>query len=142
MTSKHLTIRGFAVAAATGAFLLFGQFAVAQTAGDGGAKQKKDMPKECQAMMANMEDRKAKMRQADKELQQKVDAMNRAQGPAKVEAMASLLTQMVNQRSKMREQMQSMSDDKMKHMMGHMGDGEAMKNCSMMSKSGDKDSGR
>lgn len=134
MATKICGFRNFALAIAVGALLFVGQSAVAQATDDNGSKQIKDMPQQCQSMLVKKKERMAKMREADTQLQQKLATMNKAQGQAKVEAMAALLTQLVNQRAEMREQMMSMSDDGMKHMMGHMGNLEAMKNCPMMSK--------
>ena len=134
MRTKYYGFRNFALSIAAGAFLFVGQSALAQVAGDNASKQMKDMPQQCQAMMAKKNERMAKMQEADTQLQQKLATMNKAQGQAKVDAMAAILTQMVNQRAEMREQMMSMSDDGMKHMMGHMGNQDAMKNCPMMSK--------
>ncbi len=66
----------------------------------------------------------AQMKSMDAELDKKVEQMNQAQGPDKVESMADLLNLLVKQRETMHQQMAQMHQHMMSTMpMGHPGSG-------------------
>jgi TolA-binding protein len=94
----------------------------------------------CEAMMQEMH---ASSKAMDDRLQQMVDEMNKAEGSAKVDRMASVITELVTQRKQMREQMMKMMPKMMGHMSQHMQGGmmqgmsSSMEGCPMM-KSGQK----
>ncbi|MCL4395251.1 MAG: hypothetical protein M1482_10700 [Chloroflexi bacterium] len=88
------------------------------------------MPDACRAMMAKRDQMMADMKAMDAKLDQKVAAMNSAAGPAKVDAMAAVINELVSQR----RQMQNMMSMNGAPMMGMMGGGNqrAMMDCPMM----------
>ena len=58
------------------------------------------MADRCKAMMAKHEQMMAEMKKMDATLDQKIQAMRSARGEAKVEAMAAVITEMVNSAAK------------------------------------------
>lgn len=106
-------------------------FASAQTAK---GKEKSAMAG-CEAMMQQHEAMQKQMAGMDTKLQALVDDMNRAEGSAKVDKMAAVITEMIGQRSMMQKQMAEMQPQMMHHMMEHMQGGKegmAGMNCPMM----------
>lgn len=85
---------------------------------------------DCQQMMSMRDKMMSEMKAADQRLDQLVTRMNAATGPAKVDAVAAVVTEMVAQRRNMREQMMSMQSNMMGHMMQHMQTGNM--DCPMM----------
>jgi len=67
-------------------------------------------------------------KQMDAKLQGLVDTMNKATGPAKVDAMAAVINELIAQRTAMRDQMQEM----MMHHMPSEGQEHSMEDCPMM----------
>src|SRR3990172_4868081 len=95
------------------------------------------MMEDCQAMMAAREEMMSEMRSAEAKLDELIAEMNAAQGDAKVQALASVVTEMVEQGKKTMSNMMSMQPSMMQHMMQHMrkgmmeGNEQAME-CPMM----------
>lgn len=84
----------------------------------------------------------ADMKAMDAELDALVTKMNAAKGDARVEAMAEVLTTLVQERSTMRDRMMNMQTHTMGHMMQHMSEGmspdmkKMMAACPMMKQMG------
>jgi hypothetical protein len=96
------------------------------------AGQKPDM-KMCQEMAARHQKMMEQMKAMDARLDQEVKAMQGAQGQAKVDAIARVVTTLVEQRAHMRERAMAMHMEASGHMMEHAGQGaSAMKQCPMM----------
>jgi hypothetical protein len=70
--------------------------------------------------MPTMQQMRDQMNQMDQQLQAKVDAMNKAQGEAKVQAMADVINELVRQHAAMRQQHMQMMQDMMSRMGGPM----------------------
>lgn len=73
------------------------------------------------------QDMMARMKAADAKLDELVQTMNGAQGEARMNAMAALLTELVQQRRMMHEHMQQMHEGMMGDMKQKMMGGEKMK---------------
>jgi hypothetical protein len=87
----------------------------------------------CQEMMAQHQKMMDEMKAMDARLDGLVQTMNTAQGQAKVDATAAVVTELVQQRKTMHERMMTMHHGMMGHMMGHMAEGkESMAACPMM----------
>jgi hypothetical protein len=92
---------------------------------------------DCQTMMAEREKMMTEMRSAEAKLDELIAEMNSAQGDAKVEALASVVTEMNEQHEKTMGQMMAMQPRMLQHMMQHMqggmmeGNEQAME-CPMM----------
>jgi outer membrane murein-binding lipoprotein Lpp len=78
------------------------------------------MPDNCKAMMAKHEQMMSDMQAMNTALDQKLATMEKATGPAKVDAMAAVITEMVAQRKQMQQKMMAMRSDMMTHMGAHM----------------------
>jgi hypothetical protein len=88
-------------------------------------------------MMAQRQQMMADLKAMDARLDQKVAAMNAASGQAKVDAMASVINEMVAQRRERQQKIMAMHDRMMGHMAGHMpartgSTGRGWTNCPMM----------
>ena len=100
-------------------------------------KEGSQMMEDCQAMMAAREEMMSEMRSAEAKLDELIAEMNAAQGDAKVQALASVVTEMPEQGKKTMSNMMSMQPSMMQHMMQHMrkgmmeGNEQAME-CPMM----------
>jgi ATP phosphoribosyltransferase len=95
--------------------------------------QTHDMMAKCKAAMAGQEKMMADMKAADQRLDGLVAKMTSASGPAKVDATAAVVSELVVQRKAMRESMMKMHHDTMGHMAEHMQAGpESMAMCPMM----------
>lgn len=91
------------------------------------------MPEACKSMMAKRDQMMAKMKSMDAALDQKVDAMNAATGSAKVDAMASVINELIAERKQMHQNMMSTQSEMMQHMGSHMTAGkDSIMNCPMM----------
>lgn len=89
--------------------------------------------KACQEAMARHHQIMKEMQTMDTRLQEQVKAMQAAQGQAKVDAIAGVVTTIVEQRSQMHQRMTTMHEQMMSHMMTHMGKSPAMmQQCPMM----------
>jgi Spy/CpxP family protein refolding chaperone len=87
----------------------------------------------CQAMKEQKEKMMADMKAQDATLTEQVAQMNRAPENAKVNLMAGIVTQMLEQRIAMTARMEKMHDGMMQHMMQHMQMGQdSMAQCPMM----------
>lgn len=75
---------------------------------------------QARSMMAEREKMMATMQAMDQQLDELVAQMNSATGTAKVDAIASVLTALVEQRQTMRSGMMGMQSQMMGHMMQHM----------------------
>ena len=96
------------------------------------------MMAEDKAMMTERQKMMAEMDAADARLADLVARMKTAEGPPKIDAMASVIGELVAQRKQMRGGMMSMGPEMMKHMMAHMKSGtvagmeKSMAMCPMM----------
>lgn len=92
------------------------------------------MTMDCQQMMQAHQKVMQDMQAMDARLDTLVQQMNSATGQAKTDATAAVVNEMVTQRKTMRESMQRMQMQAMRHMAEHMqaGGGDAMMNCPMM----------
>jgi hypothetical protein len=96
------------------------------------------MTDQCKDMMAMHNQMAADMKAMDAKLDLKVAAMDAAGGNSKVDAMATVINEMVSQRKEMMANMMSMQNKMMAHMGEHMGQsgGQAMRQsmalCPMM----------
>jgi hypothetical protein len=107
--------------------------------GQQGGKPTADMMAKCKDMMAMREKMMADMKTADARLNELVSKMNAASGQAKVDATAAVVTQLVEQRSAMRDRMMGMQQGMMGHMMEHAQAGpQSMAACPMMKMGGMK----
>ena len=101
------------------------------------AKPAPAMEAKCQAMMAGHEKMMADMKAADQRLDGLVATMTAASGQAKVDATSAAVTEIVAQRTTMRDGMMKMQEGMMAHMMEHMQAGkESMAMCPMMKSMG------
>jgi hypothetical protein len=92
-----------------------------------------NMMQRCQEMKEQKEKMMAEMKAQDAGLSEQVAKMNRAPADKKMDLMAAVLTQMVEQRIAMDARMEKMHEEMMKHMMQHMQMGkESMSQCPMM----------
>ena len=102
-------------------------------AADKATPQAPDMMAKCKAAMAGHEKMMADMKAADQRLDELAATMTSAAGPAKVDATAAVVSEIVAQRKTMRESMMKMHHDMMGHMVEHMQAGaESMAMCPMM----------
>jgi hypothetical protein len=96
------------------------------------SQQKPDMTM-CQDMAARHQKMMEEMKAMDARLDQEMTAMQAAQGQAKVDAIARVVTTLVEQRTHMRDRAMVMHAQASGHMMEHAGQGPAaMKQCPMM----------
>jgi hypothetical protein len=103
------------------------------------AKPSADMSAKCKAMMAEHEKMMAEIKASDQRLDDLVTKMNAASGPAKMDATAAAVTEIVSQRKTMRERMMQMQQSMMSHMGEHMQAGpQSMAMCPMMKMGGMK----
>ena len=87
----------------------------------------------CRDMMARHDSMMKEMQAMDARLQEQVTAMQAAQGQAKVDAVARVVSTLAEQRTQERSRMMAMHEQMMAHMMSHMGQGAAaMQQCPMM----------
>ena len=100
------------------------------------------MMKQCQAMMEQKKKMMADMKAQDTELTAQVAKMNSAPEDKKLDLVAAVVTQMVEQRTAMNARMAKMKDEMMNHMMEHMQMGkESMAQCPMMKGMDEKSAG-
>ncbi len=91
------------------------------------------MMEQCQEMKAQKAKMKADMKAHDAQLIEQLAEMNRAPQDKKMDLMAAVVTQMVEQRIAMDARKAKMEEEMMKHMMQHMQMGkESMAKCPMM----------
>ena len=101
------------------------------------AKPQSDMMAKCMAMKAEHEKMMADVQAADQRLDSLVAKMNAASGPAKIDATAAVVREIVGQRKAMRESMMTMQHGMMEHIGNHMQAGaESMAMCPMMKEMG------
>ena len=87
----------------------------------------------CQAMKAQKDKMMADMKAQDAALTEQVSQMNRAPDNAKVNLMAGIVTQMLEQRIATEARTAKMDEAMMQHMMQHMQMGQdSMAQCPMM----------
>jgi hypothetical protein len=89
------------------------------------------MQEKCQEMMARHQEMQQEMAAMDARLEELVVQMNAASGEARVDAMAAVINELIEQRRDMHEMMAEMGPGMMGHMMMHM-DPETMEMCPMM----------
>lgn len=85
----------------------------------------------CQAMMQQMQTMQQQMKTMDDRLDKLVAGMNAASGPERVDAMAAVINELVNQRKQMETMMPAMMQHMTEHMQAGM-KGDSMANCPMM----------
>jgi uncharacterized protein HemX len=112
--------------------LAFPAFAQQQT--KPGMMMKEDMMANCKAMMEKHKEMEARMAAMDQKLEDLVKKMNDTKGNEKVEAMAAVITELVDQHTKMHQMMPAQHEMMMKHMGEHMqmGGPGSMMECPMM----------
>jgi hypothetical protein len=89
--------------------------------------------KGCQEAMARHEAMMKDLRAVAARLQDQVKAMHAAQGQARVDAIARVVTTMAEQSGRMNQDMMAMHEQMMSHMMSNGGRGSAaMRPCPMM----------
>ena len=93
-----------------------------------------DMPAKCKAMMEKKQQMMQKCKAMDAKLDQLTAAMNTATGQQKIDAMAALLNELVQQRKSMHKMMMNMQGGMMSGMMGEGMSMESKKKCKMMMK--------
>ena len=113
-----------------------------QNPSKGGDMTKAKMMQSCQEMKDQKQKMKEDIKSQDAQLTQQLTEMNGASEEKKMGLMASVLTNMVEQRITMDARKTKMEEEMMQHMMQHMQMGkEAMSQCPMMQgmdeKSGD-----
>ena len=93
----------------------------------------KEMMSKCKEMMQRHEEMQQKMKQMDDRLADLTKKMNDATGTQKIDAMANVINEMINQRNMMHEMMMQHQPMMMHHMAEHMQSGKAsMMHCPMM----------
>ena len=96
-------------------------------------KMESRMMEKCEEMKKEKQEMQAKMKAQDAELTAAVATMNRAAQDKKVNLLADIVTQLVEQRAAMNVQKAEMQEKMMMHMMEHMEMGkESMAKCPMM----------
>ena len=91
------------------------------------------MMERCQEMKEQQQKMKEDMKAQDAQLTEHLAEMNRAPEDKKMDLMAAVITQMVEQRIAMDARKAKMEDEMMQHMMQHMQMGkESMSQCPMM----------
>ena len=91
------------------------------------------MAAKCQAMMAEHDKMMAETKAADVRIDGLVARMNAATGQPKIDATATVVSEMVAQRKTMHDRMMKMQPAMMAHMMEHMQEGkDSMAMCPMM----------
>ena len=93
-----------------------------------------DMPAKCKAMMEKKQQMMQKCKAMDAKLDELVAAMNAAKGQQKIDAMAALLNELVQQRKSMHKMMMNMQGGMMSGMMHEGMSKESKKKCKMMMK--------
>ncbi|KIH77478.1 hypothetical protein SAMN05660860_01870 [Geoalkalibacter ferrihydriticus] len=99
------------------------------------------MMEKCKEMGEKHEAMQKKMAERDARLQERVEAMNAATGEEKVEAIAVVINELIEQRRAMHDMMTKMGPEMMRHMMEHMHPeitDEMMDKCPMMKMMKDK----
>lgn len=97
------------------------------------------MMEQCQEMKEHKQKMKEEMKAQDAELTNQISKMNLSPKDKKMDLMAAVLTQMVEQRIAMDARKAKMEEKMMKHMMQHMQMGkESMAQCPMMKDMDDK----
>lgn len=109
----------------------------------GGMQGESSTMMDCQQMVKMKEQVQAKQEQMQVELDGMVAHMNAVSGKAQQQAMAELLTKLVEQRGAMQPMMMEMQPMMMGHMMQHMQSGKMgdMSDCPMMKSMQGKDDG-
>lgn len=96
------------------------------------------MGEQCKQMAAMHSNMMAETKAMNASLDQKVAAMNAAEGAAKVDAMAAVINEMATQRTQMMAKMSGRQDQMMAHMGKHMANSDSagmkqsMAQCPMM----------
>ena len=94
---------------------------------------KGEMMGSCQAMKEQKQKMMADMKAQDAQLTEQLARMNDAPENRKLDLMATVVTQMVQQRAAMHARMEKMHEGMMNHMMQHMQMGkDSMAQCPMM----------
>jgi Spy/CpxP family protein refolding chaperone len=100
---------------------------------EGGMMSETNMMQRCQEMKAQKDKMTADMNAQDAELVAQTAEMNSAPPNKKLDAMAAIVTRIVEQRAVMNVRKAKMDEEMMQHMMQHMQMGmESMSKCPMM----------
>lgn len=100
---------------------------------EGKLMMKGEMMGSCQTMKEQKQKMMADMKAQDAQLTEQLAKMNDAPENRKLDLMAAVVTQMVQQRAAMHARMEKMQEGMMNHMMQHMQMGkESMSQCPMM----------
>lgn len=91
-----------------------------------------EMPQHCRQMMEHHQQMQQRATQMDQELETLVQRMNAAQGEAKVEATAAVVSELVEQRKAIGHGMMEMCSGMMGHMGDEAGEQSGMMSCPMM----------
>lgn len=109
------------------------QLQSAEHAGGKGMMMDSNMMDKCEEMKKEKQKMQAKMKAQDAELTATVATMNSAPEDKKLDLLAGVVTQLVEQRTAMHVQKAKMEEKMMQHMMQHMQmDKASMANCPMM----------
>lgn len=128
---NHLIRRGLALAIALAVWSP-GQLQSASHM-DHEMKMDDKIMEKCEVLKKEKQEMQAKMKAQDAELIAAVATLNNAAQGRKLDLMAGIVTQLVEQRAAMHIQNANMQEKMMKHMMGHMEMAkESIANCPMM----------
>lgn len=94
--------------------------------------EKAPMGDACAAMMEHHAEMQERMKAMDAELDGLLAEVENATGDAKVDALAAVVEELVEQRRSMHAMMAKHQPMMMRHRMQHMGEGGAMSDCPMM----------
>ena len=141
-TTKNLILRS-SMALAVMATILTPVSAWSAEPAEGKAmKMDGKMMEKCEEMKKEKQKMQAEMKAQDAELTDAIAAMNSAAQDKKLDLMAGVVTQLVEQRTAMHVKKAKMQEKMMKHMMGHMEMGkESMSKCPMMKDMNEKSDG-
>lgn len=92
---------------------------------------RQQMQEKCQEMMVKHQEMREEMAAMDARLEELVQQMNAATGEARVDAMAAVINELIEQRREMHDMMAEMGPGMMGHMMMHM-DPEMMEDGEMI----------
>lgn len=102
-------------------------------------KMEGSMMEKCAEMKKEKQKMQAETKAQDAEITAAVATMNSAAQDKKLDLMAGVVTQLVEQRTAMNAKKAKMQEKMMQHMMGHMEKGkESMSKCPMMKEMNDK----
>ena len=138
-TTKNLLLRSSMALAVMATILTPASAWSAEHAKNKEMKMDGKMMEKCEEMKKEKQKMQAEMKAQDAELTNAIAAMNSATQDKKLDLMAGVVTQLVEQRTAMHVKTAKMQEKMMKHMMGHMEMGkESMSKCPMMEEINEK----